>query len=417
MNFEFFIARRIYSENRGKKRFSRPAVRIAMSGIAIGLAVMIVSLCVVCGFKDEISAKVIGFGSDVQVLNVTASQEYDLPPIVASDSLRKVVESVDGVDRVQRFSLKIGMLKTEEDFRGMTLKGVGEEYDMSFFRKYLVEGEVPAFSADSASNKILISGIMADEMKLKAGDKVFAYFISSAGSSVRARRLEVAGVYRTNLTEYDRTYAFTDLYTVNRLNGWDEDMASGYEISVDNFDRLEETTKSLLYKVNAVPDRNGALYGAFSIKELAPQIFSWLNILDVNVLMILILMICVASFTIISGLLIIMLERINMIGILKALGATNMSVRRVFIDFSVIMVGRGMLWGNAVGLVLCFVQKMFHVVKLDSSVYYIDSVPIQFNWLYIVGINVLTIVISSIVIFGSSFLISVSKPARTMNFE
>ena len=194
-------------------------------------------------------------------------------------------------------------------------------------------------------------------------------------------------------------------------------MASGYEISVDNFDRMEETTKSLLYKVNAVPDRNGALYGAFSIKELAPQIFSWLNILDVNVLMILILMICVASFTIISGLLIIMLERINMIGILKALGATNMSVRRVFIDFSVIMVGRGMLWGNAVGLVLCFVQKMFHVVKLDSSVYYIDSVPIQFNWLYIVGINVLTIVISAIVIFGSSFLISVSKPARTMNFE
>ena len=175
--------------------------------------------------------------------------------------------------------------------------------------------------------------------------------------------------------------------------------------------------KNFVLSSHLTPDRNGALYGAFSIKELAPQIFSWLNILDVNVLMILILMICVASFTIISGLLIIMLERINMIGILKALGATNMSVRRVFIDFSVIMVGRGMLWGNAVGLVLCFVQKMFHVVKLDSSVYYIDSVPIQFNWLYIVGINVLTIVISAIVIFGSSFLISVSKPARTMNFE
>ena len=385
-----------------------------MLGVAIGVAVMIVSLAVVLGFKHEVSSKVIGFGSHIQVLSLTQNQNYEVMPVLTNDTLIRKVKSVRGVCHIQKFATKIGILKTEENFRGLTFKGVGEDYDLSFFRNSLVDGKMPKFSSKEASNEILLSRKVAGDLGVKTGDKIFAYFMGE--ESMRARRFKVAGIFATNMNDYDKNYVITDLYTVRKLNGWDAEMSSGLEVTVNDFDHVEELTQKLQFIHQGV-DRNGVTYGVFSIKEMAAHTFAWLSVLDMNVVMILVLMILVSAFTVVSGLLIIMLERINMIGTLKVLGATNVSVRRIFINFSIMLVGQGLLWGNVFGLLICWLQQRFHLISLDASVYYIDSVPIQFNWWLILAINVLTLLISTLVIWGSSHLISIDKPSQTIRYE
>ena len=385
-----------------------------MLGVAIGVAVMLVSLAVVLGFKHEVSEKVVGFGSHIQVLSLTQDQNYEIMPILTNDTLIRKVKQVKGIQRVQRFATKIGILKTEENFRGLTFKGVGEDYDLSFFQRCLVDEEMPKFSAKKASNEILLSQKVAGDLGVKTGDKIFAYFMGE--EAMRARRFKVAGIFATNMNDYDKNYVITDIYTVRKLNNWEEEMSSGLEVTVNDFDRVEELTQKLQF-IHQGTDRNGVTYGVFSIKDIASHTFAWLAVLDMNVLMILVLMILVSAFTVVSGLLIIMLERINMIGTLKVLGATNVSVRRIFIQFSIMLVGQGMLWGNVVGLLLCWLQQQFHFISLDASVYYIDSVPIQFNWLLILAINAITLLVSTLVIWGSSHLISIGKPSQTIRYE
>ena len=415
MSFELFIAKRIYADKaEDGERFSRPAIRIAMLGVAIGVAVMLISLAVVLGFKHEVSSKVIGFGSHIQVLSLTQNQNYEMMPVLTNDTLIRKVKKVQGVGRIQKFATKIGILKTEEDFRGLTFKGVGEDYDLSFFQSCLTSGKMPKFSAKEASNEILLSQKVAGDLGVKVDEKIFAYFMGE--ESMRARRFKVAGIFATNMNDYDKNYVITDIYTVRKLNGWDEEMSSGLEVTVNDFDRVEELTNKLQF-IHKDTDRNGVTYGVFSIKDIAAHTFAWLSVLDMNVVMILVLMILVSAFTVVSGLLIIMLERINMIGTLKVLGATNVSVRRIFIQFSIMLVGQGMLWGNVVGLLLCWLQQQFHFISLDASVYYIDSVPIQFNWLLILAINAITLLVSTLVIWGSSHLISIGKPSQTIRYE
>ncbi len=415
MSFERFIAKRIYAQTDEKRQISRPAIRIALIGIIIGMAVMIVSIAVVMGFKHEVGSKVVGFGSHLQVLSLTQGDDYELLPVLTTDSLEQVIRKQPLVTDVQRFVTKMGMLKTQDDFRGIQFKGVDGGYDMSFFRQYLKQGEIPRFSSKEATNQLLVSQRIASDLHIQTGDKVFAYFVNENG--MRARRFTVCGIYETHLSEYDRNVVITDIYTIRRLNNWEPDMSTGFEITISDFDRLDDVTEALGNKINKVYDKNGCLYGVFNIRQLAPHIFSWLGVLDMNVIMILVLMICIASFTVMSGLLIVMLERINMIGILKSLGATNYSVRQIFINFSVMLVGRGMLWGNIIGLALCFLQSQFHIVSLDPSIYYLDAVPIRFDWLLFLLVNAITLIISFFVIFGSSYLMSVSRPAQTMRFE
>lgn len=385
-----------------------------MLGVAIGVAVMLISLAVVLGFKHEVSSKVIGFGSHIQVLSLTQNQNYEMMPVLTNDTLIRKVKKVQGVGRIQKFATKIGILKTEEDFRGLTFKGVGEDYDLSFFQSCLTSGKMPKFSAKEASNEILLSQKVAGDLGVRVDDKIFAYFMGE--ESMRARRFKVAGIFATNMNDYDKNYVITDIYTVRKLNGWDEEMSSGLEVTVNDFDRVEELTNKLQF-IHKDTDRNGVTYGVFSIKDIAAHTFAWLSVLDMNVVMILVLMILVSAFTVVSGLLIIMLERINMIGTLKVLGATNVSVRKIFIQFSVMLVGQGLLWGNVIGLLLCWIQQKFHLISLDATVYYIDSVPIQFNWWLILAINVATLLISTFVIWGSSHLISIGKPSETIRYE
>jgi len=415
MSFELFIAKRIYSDKaEDGKKFSRPAIRIAMFGVAIGLAVMIISLSVVLGFQHEISQKVIGFGSHIQVLSLTQTQNYEMLPVITNDTLVRKIRKVPQVKHIQCFATKLGILKTEEDFRGLTFKGVGEDYDLSFLKECIVDGKIPKFSAKESSNEILISQVVANDLGVKVGDKIFTYFMEN--ETMRARRFTVAGIFLTNMNDYDKNYAFTDIRTVRKLNNWEDDYSSGLELTVNNFDHVDKITDALQF-IHQDLDRNGTTYGVFSIKELAAHTFSWLAVLDMNVVMILVLMILVSAFTVVSGLLIIMLERINMIGTLKVLGATNAAVRRIFIHFTVMLVGKGLVIGNAIGLLVCFLQKQFNIISLDPKTYYIDSVPIEVNWLYIIGVNIITIIISTVIIWGSSHLISIGKPSTTIRYE
>ena len=415
MNVPYFLARRIYADNDNHKKVSRPAVRIATIGVAVGLAVMIVSVCVVLGFKHAIRDKVVGFGSHIQVAEFSMLQQGSDSPIEVDDSVMNVLRHIEGVKHVQRFAMKQGILKTDSDFLGVAFKGVGPEFDSTFIHQHLFEGVVPKFSDKSSGNKILVSKVMADKLKLTCGSRIFAYFIDDSG--VRTRRFTIAGIYQTNLTQYDNVMCYTDLYTAVKLNGWQEDMASGAELQVSDFSKLDEVEDRVVQQVNRTSDSYGNTYSSKTIKELSPQIFSWLDLLDLNVWIILIIMMAVAAVTMISGLLIIILERTQMIGLLKALGARNAMVRHTFMWFAAFIIGRGLLWGNIIALGLVALQYFTGVVKLDPATYYVSSVPVEVNVLFIVLLNVGTLLISLFVLIGPSFLISHIHPAKTMTYE
>lgn len=413
-SISLFIARRIYRDTDGGERVSRPAVLIAMAGIAVGLAVMIVAVAVVIGFKSEVRNKVIGFGSHIQVSNFDALRSYETRPIVVNDSMTAALSDYSQVKHVQRYSTKPGMIKTDDAFQGMVLKGVGPEFDARFFRDHLIEGEVPVFSDSVSTNQVLISKTLATKLKLKLGDKIYTYYIQD---DVRARRLTIKGIYQTNFAEYDNLFLLTDLYMVNRLNGWQPQQVSGVELQVHDYDRLEETTYQIAADTDNKVDALGGIYYVQNIQQLNPQIFDWLDLLDLNVWVILILMVGVAGFTMISGLLIIIIERTNMIGILKALGANNFTIRKTFLWFSVFLIGKGMLWGNAIGLLFCAVQSWFGVLTLDPETYYVDRVPVSFSIGLFVLINVGTLLVSVLMLLGPSYLITKINPASSMRYE
>lgn len=415
MNWKFFIAKRIYKSNEGVKEVSKPAIRIAIAGIAIGLAVMIVSIAVVIGFKHEVRNKVISLGSDVLITNLDAQKTYEATPVVTSDSIMNIVRFTPGVKHVQRYSTKPGMIMTNDNFLGMALKGVGQEYDMQYLNNHLLEGNIPSFNDKKSSNEVLVSKTIANKLKLAVGNSIYTYYINS--DNVRARKLKVVGIYQTNFSAYDDVFLITDIHTVNRLNEWQRNQSTGLEIKVKDYSQLDNTTDVLREKLDSKLDYYGGVYYTQTIEESVPQIFAWLNLLDTNVWVILILMTGVAGFTMISGLLIIILERTNMIGVLKALGASNSSIRKIFLSFSVFLIGKGMLWGNLIGLSICGLQYYFHVFKLDPSSYYVDNVPVEINWIYYLLLNLFTFLISLIMLVGPSYLISSIHPAKSIKFE
>ena len=415
MDWKLFVARRIYRSKEGEKEVSKPAVLIATWGIAIGLAVMIVAVAVVVGFKHEVRDKVVGLGSDISITNFDAQKSYETVPVVAGDSLLEVLRSTEGVKHVQRYSTKPGMIMTDDNFLGMVLKGVSQEYDWTFLKKHLLEGEIPAFSDSASTNRTLVSRTIANKLNIHTGDKLYTYYIE--GDNVRARRLEVAGIYQTNFSLYDDLFMLTDLYTVNRLNNWKADQVSGIELEVTDYDRLAEIKENIRGKVDMQTDRFGNTYYTLTVEESNPQIFAWLDLLDMNVWVILILMTGVAGFTMISGLLIIILERTNMIGVLKALGADNLAIRKVFLSFSVFLIGRGMLWGNLIGLAFVVLQSQFRIFKLDPSTYYVDSVPVEFNLWWWVLLNICSLLVSVLMLVGPSYLITRIHPAHSIRFE
>lgn len=417
MNFPLFIARRIYSDHIGdQQKVSKPAIRIAVAGVAIGLAVMIISVCVVLGFKHTIRDKVVGFGSHIQVANFYTLQSSAIDqPIAIGDSMMNVLKKTDGVKHVQRFAMKQGILKTDNDFLGVMFKGVGPEFDSTFIHKNMVEGSIPHFSDQQSTNRILISKDMANKLRVKAGDRIFAYFIGDGG--VRTRRFTISGIYQTNLAQYDKTTCFCDLYTARKLNAWTDDMVTGAELTVNDFKQLSTTASDIISRINRTQDQYGNTFSSKTIRELSPQIFSWLDLLDLNVWIILAIMTAVAVVTMISGLLIIILERTTMIGVLKALGARNSTVRHTFLWFAAFIIGKGLLIGDALALALILLQKSTGFAKLDPQTYYVDVVPVELDWMLIVALNVATMLIALFVLIAPSYLVSHIHPAKSMRYE
>ena len=415
MNLPLFIARRINGSEGQRREVSRPAIRIATIGVAIGLAVMIITVSVVFGFKHTIRDKVVGFGSHIQVENYMAQQLSAPVPISISDSLMKVMKQLPGIRHVERYALTQGILKTDDDFLGVAFKGVGSDYDTTFLSEHIVEGEMPKFSDGQSKYPLLISRMMADKLRLKAGQKVYAYFIGN--DDVRARKFTITGIYETNMTQFDQSLCFTDYNVPIRLNGWEPDQCSGAELLVDDFDQLDMVAEEVVGKVNRRTDKYGAIITSQTIREAHPHVFQWLELLDINVWIILALMICVAGFTMISGLLIIILERTQMIGILKALGMRNKTVRHTFLWFAAFIIGRGMLVGDIIGIGLVVLQQQTGFIHLDPASYYVDTAPMELNIPIIVLLNVVTLLVSLFVLIAPSFLISHIHPARSMRYE
>ena len=415
MNFALYIARKIYNDKGDKRQVSRPAIRIATIGVAIGLAVMLISVSVVLGFKHTIRDKAIGFGSHIIVANFLSLQDERPYPISMGDSIMNRLKNIEWVKHAQRYAMKQGILKTDNDFMGVMFKGMAEEFDTTFIHQNMLEGSIPKFSSEASSNKILISKMNADKLGLKLGDKVFAYFIDN--DDVRARRFDIVGIYRTNLTKFDKAICFCDLYTSVKLNGWEKDQASGAELSIDDYRQLEMVEENVVRNINRTSDKYGQTYSSATIEQMNPQIFTWLDLLDINVWIILALMVCVAGITMISGLLIIILERTNMIGLMKALGARNKTIRHTFLWFSVFIIGRGMLWGNIVGIGLLLIQHFTGLVSLDPTTYYVNTVPVELDFYIMAAINIATLTICVLSLIAPSYLVSFIHPAKSMRYE
>ena len=411
MNFPLFIAKRIFYDKGGRQQVSRPAIRIATIGVAIGLAVMIITISVVLGFKHTVRDKVVGFGSHIQVFNVQGT----IHPLCINDSTLAAYEQAEGVTHAERFVTTQGILKTENDFLGVMFKGIGPEYDTHFLNDCLVEGELPAFTDSVSQYPLVISKTMAQKLRIHTGDRIFAYFIGD--NDVRARRFTISGIYQTHMKRFDDIICLTDLSVTQRLNGWDSEQCSGAELLVSDFNRLKPINSNVIGVLRDNTDRDGNMSVSYAITDIYPQVFSWLELLDINVWIILGLMIAVAGFTMISGLFIIILERTQMIGILKALGARNDTIRHTFLWFAAFIIGRGLLWGNILGIGLVVLQQTTGIVTLDAQTYYVSEAPMELNILFILLLNAATLLISVFVLIAPSYLVSHIHPARSMHYE
>lgn len=403
---EWKIARRLYFSEEGKVRTSRPAVRVALGGIIIGVVVMIIAICVVVGFKQEVQRKVAGFGSHIQVVNFDNNATYELQPIDISDSLIHKLQGLHHVEKVSIFASKPGILKTDSAFQGIIFKGT-DYWD--YFADNLVMGSLPA-----AANEVIISTVLASQLHLTVGDNLLCYFIQE---SLRVRRLYVSGLYNTCMSEMDRMFVLGDIALVRQLNHWTESQASGIEVLVDDLKYLHEVADRVYFATANRLDEAGNAFYTQTLEQLNPQIFGWLDLLDMNVIIIILLMLCVSGFSIITGLIILILESVNLIGTLKALGANNQFVRRIFIYEAILLVSKGMVFGNIIGLGLVALQYFTRIIPLDAATYYVSYVPMAFPWGWLVVLNLGVLVISWLVLLAPSAIVSQISPSKVMHFE
>ena len=414
MNLEFFIARRLILDKETKKNISRSMLRIAVTGVALSLAVMIISVAIVTGFKKEITNKIVGFGSHIQILNFDSNESYETQPIRKDQEFLSKLKSEPYIVNIQEFATKAGIIKSGTDIQGVVLKGIGSDFDWTFFKNYIIKGNTFTVTDSVRTNKVLISRYIASLLKLDVGDEFIMYFIQDPP---RMRRFEVSGIYETSLEEFDRTFVLADIKHIQRLNDWNDNQISGFEITVNDFSRLDELTYDVMNTVGYGFEDDGSKLKVININEKYPQIFDWLNLQDMNVLIILLLMLIVAGVNMVAGLLILILDRTNMIGILKALGAVNVSIRKIFLYQSGFLIIKGLFWGNLIGLSICLIQKYFHVMKLDQSSYYLTSVPVNLSFYHLAGLNIITCIVILLILIIPSVVISRISPAQAIKFN
>lgn len=414
MNTEYFIARRLISDKESSRQLSRSIVKIAVFGISLGLAVMIVTIAVVTAFKQEIRNKVIGFGAAIQIVNFDSNISYETQPVNKNQKFLPELARIQGITHVQQFATKPGIIKANNEIQGIVLKGVAPDFDWSFFASNLKDGKKFSVNDTTTSTDILISAKTASLLHLKTGDDVIMYFVQDPP---RMRKFKISGLYETGLEEFDKTFALADIRQIQRLNNWGQDSISGFEIFINDFDKLDDLTYEVKDVAGYQIDKSGESLRIENIYQKYPQIFDWLNLFNMNVTIIIVLMLAVAGINMISGLLVLILERTNMIGILKALGTSNVNVRKIFLYMSGFLVLRGLLWGNLIGLAICFVQYHFHVLKLDPSAYFLSTVPINFEWLYFLLLNIGTLLTVLVILLLPSYIIAKISPEKTIRYN
>lgn len=423
MNAERYIANRIIHPDNYKGTISKPIVKIGIIGIALGISVMILTISVVFGFKKEIISKITGITSHVSITNININSSNEPDPVLISDDTLKQIQSLPFIKKIQRIAVKNGIIKTKSENEGVFFKGVTPDYDFTFIKKYLIEGELPSYSDSLSGKQILISKKLADRMDIKLGQKLLAYFItkknvidsSFSGSTYvkyeqRSRDFKVCGVFNTGFSDFDNNLAFVDLKQIQKLNYWNGGEVGSYEIILNNFSELSES-------VEKIEDTLGYNYRIASVKDTYNNIFSWLDMIDVNGIIILVLMLLVAGVNMITALLILILERTNMVGLLKSVGMSNAGVRKIFFYVSIKLLTRGLIIGNISGVLIVLLQYYFQIIKLDSETYYIEHVPVIFDAVYIVSLNLGTIICCILMLFFPTLILTRLTPIKTLRFD
>jgi lipoprotein-releasing system permease protein len=414
MNTPFFIAKKLIKDRRKGTSFSRPINVIAIVGIAVGLAVMILAISILTGFKQQIRDKVVGFGSNIQIINFDSNISFETVPVHIDQKLISKIQNTPGISHIQVFATKAGIIKTEDNIQGVVLKGVGSEFDWSYFASNIVEGSTFTVNDSVRNNNILISRKIADMLSFKTGDSLVMYFIQEPA---RFRKFRISGIYETSLEEFDKMYVFCDISHIKRLNGWTNDQVSGFEVYLKDFNKLDEMTSTVRDIIGYRLTQEDTKFKVTNIKIRYPQIFDWLNFQDINVIIIILLMLIVAGFNMISGLLILILEKTNMIGILKSLGTEDITIRRIFLYQAAYLIGKGLFWGNLIGIGLALLQLKTGIITLDPSSYYIKTVPVNLELLHILLLNAGTMAAIIIMLLVPSQLISRITPVKAIKYD
>lgn len=414
MNLPYFIAQRLIKGRREETSFSRPINVIAIVGIAIGLAVMILAVAILTGFKQQIREKVVGFGSHIQIMNFDSNISFETTPISDTQKFIPEIKKIPGISHIQVFGTKAGIIRTEEDIQGVVLKGIGSDFDWSYFKSNMVDGSVFTVSDTGRTDKVIISKKISSMLRLKTGDTFAMLFVQDPP---RMRKFTISGIYETSLEEFDKMYVFCDIGHIKRLNGWKEDQISGFEVYIDDFDKMDEMTSIVRDKIGYKITQEDTKFKVTNIRMRYPQIFDWLNFQDINVIIIILLMLIVAGFNMISGLLILILEKTNMIGVLKSLGAEDKTIRKMFIYQAAYLIGKGLFWGNLIGIGLAFIQLKTGIVTLDPSSYYIKTVPVNLELIHILLLNAGTMFVIVLMLLVPSQLISRITPVKAIKYD
>ena len=406
MTFEHLIASRFLTGD--KNSFSRPLVRIATYTIALGVLVMIMAMSILRGFQKQISDKVVGFGSHITLHSYGWVNDFDEIPLALDTQVLQTISTLPGVRNINPYAYKGGMLKTDLQIQGIVFKGVDANFDTSFFARNIVRGRLPHFDNPEASSEIIISKRLSSRLGLDTGDKARTYFWT--GDNYRARAFRIVGIYNTDLSEFDDHYIVGNISQIRRLNGWDSSQVAGYEILVDDFNRLDKTLDDVKYATPPDVDVR-------SVREQQPSMFAWLQLLNSNIVLILTIMALVCASSIVSALLIMIFEKTSMIGILKTLGATNRSIRRIFLIKATRIVGIGIIAGNLLALILSLLQTQFHILHLDTESYSMPFVPVDINLWYYLAISCGAMAICLVALLLPSTYISHIHPAKTVRIE
>ncbi len=409
MNFEYFLAKRIISTKSYKNSISGPIIKIGIAAIALGVIVMLISIATGLGMQHEIKNKISAFNGDISIYNFqSVNYEDSNIPLDFDENLYNKIINTEGITKVQKIATKFGLIRTSEDFDGVFFKGVDENYDLNRIRKFLIEGDFPNIS-NSISNKVIVSKLLAKRLKLNVGDS-FQMLFSRNSESSAVRKFEIAGIFSSGFNELDSKYIIGDLSHIQKINKWSDDQIGNLEVFIDNYENLDLLTNKI-YSITP------STVNVQSIRDKYYSIFDWIKLFDKNMIAIIIIMIIVASINIITVLIVLILERTNMIGVLKSLGSTNTSLRKFFIYNSLYIVSLGLLIGNSVGLILIYLQKKYELISLDSEIYYVSSVPMHFDLYYIIGLNILTFFICFLVIILPSSLISNISPTKAVKYQ